>query len=177
MSAVGRRYARALMDACGSERAGAILEDLTTFGNWLAEVPALRPALENPAVPAQIKGELISDLVARGGLGVEVGRFLGVVVAHRRLRQWGEMEAAFRLLCDAALGVARARVTTARPLTPLDRESFAARLRQTLGRDVVLETHEDAGLIGGVVMRVGSTVYDGSVAGTLKALRAALEKR
>lgn len=177
MSSVGQRYAQALMETCGPERSAAVLGDLATFGRWMAEVPALRPTLENPAVPAETKSKLVAELVAQGGLGVEVGRLLDVVVAHRRLRQWGEIEASLRRLCDAALGVARAGVTTARPLSSSEREAFGARLREALGREVVLETREDAGLIAGVVVRVGSTVYDGSVAGTLRALRAALEKR
>jgi len=177
MSSVGRRYAQALMDACGPGKAEAVLRDLSAFGVWATEVPALRPTLENPAVPAETKAKLVSELVARGEFGVEVGRLLDIVVANRRLRQWAEIEAAFRRLCDTALGLVRAGVTTAKPLTPEEREAFGARLKAALGSEVVLETREDAGLIGGVLVRVGSTVYDGSVAGTLKALRAALEKR
>jgi len=177
MSAAGSRYAQVLLDACGPTKADLVLVDLVTFGRWMAEVPALRPTLENPAVPPETKRKVVAELAARGGFQPEAGRFINLVVDYRRLRQWGEMESAFRRLCDAVRGVARARVKTARPMAAEEREAFAARLREALGSEVALEAGEDPALIGGMVVRVGSTVYDGSVAGTLKALRSALEKR
>ena len=177
MAGPGRRYARALLDTCGPARAAAVQGDLAAFGAWLHEVPALRTTLENPGIPLENKHKLVAELARRGGFQPEAGRFVETVVAQRRLGWWEEIEKAFRDLCDAAQGVVRARLTTARPLTDARRRAFEARLKDLCGRPVELEAAVAPALVGGASLQVGSTVYDGSVAGSLMALRAALEKR
>lgn len=177
MSAVGQRYAKALSEMCGPGQAAEVLANLTTFGEWLSSLPELRTALENPSVPISAKQAMLAEMASRAGFLDLSGRFVAMVVAHRRLRQWGDITAAFRQVNDDLMGLSRAHVVTARPLTPEQRGAFAAQLKTALGRDVALETHEDPALLGGVLLKVGSTVYDGSAAGALKSLRAALEER
>ena len=177
MSAVGQRYAKALWEMCGPEQAPKVLSDLEAFGGWLAELPELGAALENPSVPLSVKRETVAQSAARAGFLDLSARFVDLVVTHRRLRQWDEILGAFQAVHDEARGLSRAEVVTARPLTAAQRGEFQAKLQSALGGAVALEAKEDPALLGGVLLKVGSTVYDGSAAGALKSLRAALEKR
>lgn len=177
MSAVGQRYAKALGEMCSPAQATEVLANLTAFGQWMEELPELRTALENPSVPLSAKQAMLAEMASKAGFAEISGRFVALVVAHRRLRQWNDIVAAFRQQNDDLLGLSRAHVVTARPLSPEQREVFAAKLKAALGSEVVLETQEDPALLGGVLLKVGSTVYDGSAAGALTSLRAALEKR
>lgn len=177
MSAVGQRYAKALWEMCEGDQAVRVMGDLAAFGGWLSDLPELRTALENPSVPLAVKQATVAQMAGEAGLLELSGRFIALVVVNRRLRQWAEITEAFRALSDEARGISRAQVVTARPLTPDQKRAFAAKLKAALGSEVVLETRENPALLGGVLLKVGSTVYDGSAAGALKSLRAALEKR
>jgi F-type H+-transporting ATPase subunit delta len=176
MSAVGRRYAQALMDGLGGADPEKVLGDLETVGAWLTQVPGLLGALENPGIPALAKSKLLGDLAAKAGFEPMASRFVLVAIANRRVRQWGELVDAFRGLCDEKRGVVRAKVRTARPLDVVAEKDLAMRLGKLLGRRVEIESGVSPALLGGVELRMGSTVYDGTVAGALKALHQDLVK-
>jgi F-type H+-transporting ATPase subunit delta len=176
MSAVGRRYAEALLASLGSEDPGKVLQDLETFGVWLDQIPELKIAMENPGIPLGSKDKIVGTLGADGGLDPKAIAFIRMVVANRRIRQWGEMLEAFRTLCDERRGIVRARVLTARTMDESARQNLAASLGKILGRRVELESGVSPELLGGVELRLGSTVYDGTVAGALKALHQDLVK-
>lgn len=176
MSAVGKRYAQALMAGLGTADAEKVLADLEAFGAWRKEVPALERALENPGVPAASKVKLVNELVSRSGIEPVAGRFMQMAVANRRTRQWDELVAAYRALCDERRGVVRARVRTARPLPVEVVRDLASRLGKALGSRVELESGVSPELLGGMEVRLGSTVYDGTVSGALKALHQDLVK-
>jgi len=176
MSAVGRRYAQALMAGLGGADPEKVLGDLETMGAWLAQVPGLQGALENPGIPALAKSKLLGDLAAKAGFEAMATRFVLVAIANRRVRQWAELVDAFRGLCDEKRGVVRAKVRTARPLDPAATKDLAMRLGKLLGRRVEIESGVSPALLGGVELRMGSTVYDGTVAGALKALHQDLVK-
>lgn len=176
MSAVGRRYAEALMAGLGGSDPEKVLGDLETLGVWLTEVPGLQGALENPGIPAEAKSKLLSDLAAKAGFEPMAARFVLVAIANHRIRQWAELVDAFRGLCDQKRGVVRAKVRTARPLDEAAKKDLAMRLGDLLGRRVEIEAGVSPALLGGVELRMGSTVYDGTVAGALKALHQDLVK-
>lgn len=176
MSAAGKRYAQALMSSLGAVRPEKALADLETFGAWLTEVPALGIALENPGIPADVKDRLVQNLGASAAFEAVSIRFLVLVVGNRRVRQWNEFVAAFRGLCDESRGVVRARIRTARPLDDATKRDLAARLEKVLGGTVELEPVVSPALLGGVELRLGSTVYDGTVSGALRALHQDLLK-
>ncbi len=177
MSGIGRRYAQALIDVAAPGELQGILGDLQLFSQWLKDAPELRPALENPVIPAATKERVVEGLCAQARFRPQAARFIQMVVVHRRLRQWDEITSAVRALCDARLGVLRVRVTTARPLGETEKGLLARRLQELIKSSVEVEADATPALIGGIALKVGSTVYDGSVAGSLRALRAALEKR
>jgi F-type H+-transporting ATPase subunit delta len=176
MSAVGRRYAEALLASLGDADPEKILADLESFGSWLGQIPELKVAMENPGIPADAKDKIVGSLGADGGLDPKAIQFIRLVVANRRIRQWHEMVEAFRALCDERRGIVRARVFTARALEEKAKSNLAASLSRILGRRVELESGVSPELLGGVELRLGSTVYDGTVAGALKALHQDLVK-
>jgi len=177
MSGIGHRYAQALVDVATPGDLAAILGDLQVFSQWLKVVPALKPALENPVIPAVTKEKVVEGLSVNAGFKAQTVRFIQMVVEHRRLRQWYEIITAARALFDAKLGVVRVHVTTAHPLSETEKGLLAQRLHELTKSTVEVEADASPALIGGIALKVGSTVYDGSVAGSLRALRAALEKR
>lgn len=174
-SAVAVRYARALVDLVlepGAEvRPQAILQELDAFQDLLAASPALRNVLLSPAVRAAQKRALVSELVRRLGWSDLLRRFLLVVIDRRRVNLLGEIREAVETTLDERLGVVRADVTSARELEPAQRDAVAQALARLTGRQPRPRFRVDPELIGGLVVRVGSTIYDGSVRGRLEGLR------
>ena len=172
-NALAFRYARALADLAA--RPGVDLEtlrrELDAFTAALAESEDLRTALESPAVTPPRKRAVISRMAALLPISDLVRRFLLVVVDHRRVALLREIGEAFEAVIDNRLGVVRADVLSARELTAQQREQLLAGLGKLTGRQVRARFAVDEKLIGGVVARIGSTVYDGSVHGQLQALR------
>ncbi len=176
MSGVGRRYAGALMASLKGADPEAVLRDLTAFEGWLKDVKGLRAAFENPGVPAGIKENLVRELAGKAGFQEASARFILLVVEKGRVGQWSDMVKAFGETLDESRGVLRGQVVTARPLDGKEAEAFASRLGKVFGRPVRLDARVAPEILGGVQVQVGSTVYDGSVAGALKTLREDLAK-
>lgn len=176
MGGVGKRYAEALLDVLQGAPEEAVLRDLQAFAGWLREVPGLKKALENPGVPSAVKEKVVRELAAQGDFQVATTRFILLVVGHRRIRQWEEIVAAFQRVLDDRRGILRGRVVTARPLDGARLSALSARLEKILGKPVRLEARVAPEVLGGVQLQIGSTVYDGSVAGALRSLRDVLVK-
>lgn len=176
MSSVGRRYAGALYDSLGAEDPGRVLNDLAIFAGWLKALPELKVTIENPGIPFARKTLLIREIGKEAGLRDLSTRFLLLAVTNKRVRQLGEMVEAFRALYYERRGIQRARVISARPLDETRKAGLQAKLAEVLGRSVELESSVSEALVGGVQLHLGSTVYDGSVAGALKSLRQILVK-
>lgn len=173
--AVSARYARALADAVTAPGAGVdpaeAVRQLRDFTFLLAISAPLRNVLLSPAVAGQRKRALIGR--AGGILGVSrlVRNFLFVVVDRRRVEQLADICEAFEALLDERLGLVRARVSSAVELSEAQRRLLDERLSRLTGKRVRSEFKVEPDLVGGVVARIGSTVYDGSVRGQLDALR------
>ena len=171
------RYARALFDVAVDERAepDTLLEQLRGFTALVTGHEALHRALMNPSVPAAKKRAVIDALFERGGrLHPILGKLLVLLADRDRLTLLPELAAAYERRLMDHRQVVRAELSTAVEL-PADR---AAALRdglaQATGRDVQIDTRVDPALIGGAVARIGSTVYDGSVATQLQKLKRSL---
>ena len=104
------------------------------------------------------------------GLAPIVRNFLFVLVDHRRMGSLAEIVHCFELVVDERLGFARAEVAAARELSEAQRAALNAELERLTGKRIRMRVSTDASLIGGVVARIGSTVYDGSVRGQLESL-------
>ncbi len=171
-SAVAFRYARVLADLAGTARVDDIGAQLDTFASALRESADLRTAMESPAVPPGRKRAVVTRLAEMLPLSDLVRRFLFVVIDHRRTALLPDIREAYEQVTDDRLGVVRADVTSAMPLSEPQRAEVAARLSRLTGKQVRARFGLSPDLIGGIMARVGSTVYDGSVRGQLNSLKA-----
>ncbi len=173
--AVASRYARALVDLATAK--GAVVDahqmaaQLDAFDATLASSAELHNILLSPAVAAARKRAVVNRVGTQLGLAALVRNFLYVVIDHRRIGMLGEIRAAFETALDERLGLVRADVTSAAPLSAAEQQAIAAQLARLSGKRVRAQFAVDGALIGGAAARVGSTVYDGSVRGQLQALR------
>lgn len=172
LSAVATRYASALADvitAGGAPLAG-VARELRAFERALAESPELHNALITPAVPASRKKAVVS----RVGDALELSRvarnFLFVLVDKRRIPSLAGILDRLDEILDERMGFARANVASAREMTEEQRALVTTQLERLTGKRIRMHFKVDGSLIGGVVARIGSTVYDGSVRGQLDTL-------
>ena len=166
------RYARALLDVAIKEADPAQAEkDLAAFADLVAGHPDLRCALTNPAIPAAAKHRVTQDLIARLAPMAPVGKLLLMLADRDRLVLLPDLLDVYRERLMEHQNIVRAEVTTAAPLAPGHAEQLQQRLSQVTGRTVTMTTNVDPTLVGGIVARIGSTVYDGSVATQLEKMR------
>jgi F-type H+-transporting ATPase subunit delta len=174
VSAFCHRYARALADAVTKPSAGVdshqISRELQAFDAVLSASPELRHALSSPAVPGPRKKAVVNRLADPLALSRISRNFLFILIDHRRIAALADVLKAFEMELDNRLGLARVEVTAARELDPRQREALIQDLEKLTRKRVRLQFSVDPALIGGVVARVGSTVYDGSVRGKLESL-------
>lgn len=183
-SAVATRYARALVDALlsPSPRAAVppeperVIEDLRAFEKSVQESKELRNILLTPGVPMSRKRGLIGRIVEAMGASRIVRNFLYVLVDHRRIGDLSSIIQAFEHLMDVRLGILQVEIRSARPLSEQQTQLLTAGLERATQKRVWLNETTDPTLIGGVVARVGSTVFDGSVRGRLDALERRLRE-
>lgn len=173
MSAVALRYAQALAAVVASHKLDVLAteQQLTDFNDALEESQALREVLANPAIPADQKLRVLDAIASRLGLFPQVRNFLAVVTDHQRMNVLKEILDEYHSLADERAGLAEAEITTARPLNNEDRTELEAQVARLAGGRVRATYREDASLLGGAVVRIGSTIYDGSIRARLLGLK------
>jgi len=172
LQTIARRYAAALADVVTqSGEAAEVREELSAWDEMMRTNAQLLEVFRHPTIPYEQKRGVLSQLVARARVRPTTANFLQVLLQNHRLADLGEINRQFAQELDRRAGVVTARVTTARPLPEGAREALGARLGQLTGSRVRLQFDVDSDLIGGVVTRIGSTVYDGSVRSRLDELR------
>ncbi len=176
MSAVAERYAAALADvAVERKNSETIKRNLAAFVEAFSSIADLRNALESPALNAEVKRKVIAEVAGKMGLDVAVRNFIYLVVDHRRTEILPEMEEAFLSELNERLGIVDAEVTSAHELNDDEKRQLRAVLEQRTGKKVEARFQIDGALLGGAVVRLGSTIYDGSVRDQLKRLQEQLE--
>jgi F-type H+-transporting ATPase subunit delta len=167
------RYARALLDVAIKERANLeeIEQQLTEFANLLTEHPTLGKVLLNPAIPVQRKIATVAQLMPLVKISPILAKLLGLLAERDRLILLPDMVASYRDRLADYRQIVRAQVTTATALPPERAQEIQKSLAQVTGRTVTLQTRIDPALIGGMVARVGSVVYDASVTRQLQKMR------
>jgi F-type H+-transporting ATPase subunit delta len=173
-SAVANRYARALVDIVMASGSPLKPEDAVTqlaaAEALIDESPELRTALLTPAIQNSRKRAVMAKLLERIGASPLIRNFIYVVIDHRRIGLIGEIREAFELHLDERLGFVRAEVSSAAPLNAPVSAGLESELSKLTGKRMRLRFDVDPALLGGVVARIGSTVYDGSVRGELREL-------
>jgi len=175
--AVASRYAEALADVAQAHKNEfGVKRDLGAFVEIFLSSADLRNFLASPAAGREAKQKVIEEIAARMDLAPEVRNFLFVLVDNGRTRALAEIQQAFGEELNARLGIVEAEVTSARGLSAAEKEELTAALVRETGRKKIEARYaEDKTLLGGVRVRVGSTVYDGTVRERLNRLREQLE--
>jgi F-type H+-transporting ATPase subunit delta len=173
-TAVATRYANALADVVTSPASPIRPEDalaqLRAFEGVVRESTDLYNALTTPAIPASRKRAVVARIGGLLNISQLARNFLYVLVDHRRIGEISDIVQSLEVVLDERLGFARAEVSAARELTEAQRASLTAELERISRKRIRARFGVDPSLIGGVVARIGSTVYDGSLRGQLDAL-------
>jgi F-type H+-transporting ATPase subunit delta len=174
LTAVATRYANALADvvAAGGSPIGPrdTVRELRAFSEALEASAELRNALVTPAVPVGRKRAVVERIAKILKLSRISLNFLYVLIDHRRIAALSGIIDSFELIVDERLGFARADVSAAREMSEPQRAALTSELERLTGKRIRMRFSVDGRLIGGVVARIGSTVYDGSVRGQLASL-------
>ena len=176
MAAFVARYAQAFLDVVKDAKLDAAAMDgqLTDFlATWNGSAE-LQQFFANPAVPAVQKVGFLDTLNAKLGLRKELRNLLAVLISNDRIGHVAEVAAAYRKLLQEQSGIRQAEIVTARELGAAEREALAGKVAKLAGAKIEASFKLDAGILGGTVVRIGSTVYDGSVRGRLDRLKEAL---
>jgi F-type H+-transporting ATPase subunit delta len=174
--AAGGRYARALFDVARKEAdVEQVQEQLEQFAGLVRANPALAQTFGNPAIPASKKHAVVEALIARSGqMAQPLARLLLLLASRDRLALLPDVAAAYRDRVLDHLQVIRGEVRSAMPLAADRLKTLEQSLAKATGRRVILEAKVDPAMIGGVVTRLGSTVFDGSVTTQLARLKQTL---
>ena len=174
--AVASRYATALADvALEQNDADRVKNDLNSFAKTFAESLDLRALIESPGVGQDLKHRVIGEIASRMGLVPAVRNFAFLLVHHHRTEILAEIQQAFQTELNTRLGIAEAEVTSAREMSTEERGKLTSALERRTGKKIEASFRRDESLVGGTVVRVGSTIYDGSVREQLMRLRERLE--
>jgi F-type H+-transporting ATPase subunit delta len=178
MRASAARYARALLDVANKESDPERAEqELAAFVDLVRTNPDLERTLANPVVSAADKRAIVQQILERLKPTTPVGKLVLLLASRGRLALLPDLLDVYRERLMEYRNVLRAEVTTAAPLSPERAEQLQQRLANATGRTITMTTKVDASIIGGVVTRIGGTVYDGSVATRLAKVRDRLEQR
>jgi F-type H+-transporting ATPase subunit delta len=169
---VARRYATALADVVTARgEAQEIRRELHDWAEMMQSNEQLLEVFRNPTIPYEQKQKVLNTLIARVRVRLTTANFLQVLLQNQRLADLNEVNKRFAQLLDERSGVVSAEVTTARPVAPSAQDALRAKLTAMTGRNVRLSFTTDEELIGGIVTRIGSTIYDGSVRNQLQQVR------
>jgi F-type H+-transporting ATPase subunit delta len=175
MKVVVQRYASALADvALAQGLAEQVKRELGDFVALMTDSADFRNFLVSPAVPPERKRAVVEKVVERMGASRALRNFVFVLVDNRRAALLPQIREAYAAQLHARLCVSEAQVTSARELTAAERAQLLKTLEQMTGMKVEARYALDPGLIGGAVVRIGSTIYDGSVREQLNRLRVRL---
>jgi F-type H+-transporting ATPase subunit delta len=167
------RYARALAEIVTGRKLDAhtIDGELADFAAAWDESRDLRNVFLDPSFAAAKKVQILDRLVPRLGLSRVVRNFLAVLINHDRMEGFAEILSQYRGEIRTRLGIAQVEFTTARVLDEEERRAVVERVGALAGAEVEATFYQDPSLMGGALLRIGSTVYDGTVRGRLEQLK------
>lgn len=170
------RYASALYDLASESKAVTAVEgDLDKLGQAIAGNADLAALIRNPQIGREAAGAAMAEVGKLLGLSPLTQNFIGVLAANRRLAKLPEVIRAFAAIAAAARGEVTAEVTSAHPLTEAQVKALAARLKAREGKDVKIKATVDPEVLGGLVVRIGSTQIDSSIRTRLNTLAQAMK--
>ena len=175
MRSASLQYANALADiALEQGAAEPTAKQLSAFGAVYAESAELRTFLASPAVTIEGKHAVIEKIIVRMGASKILRNFLFVIADHRRTALIPEIIATFQQVIRQRQGVAEAEISSAVELSAAQKKELAATLARLTGKKIETKYSLDPALLGGAVVRIGDTIYDGSLRSRLNEMRARL---
>jgi F-type H+-transporting ATPase subunit delta len=176
MASVASTYARAFADVVLSAHldASRAVGGLREIARLLSENAILKRVWQNPAVPAEQKRKVLDAIVQREDIDKPVRNLVAVLIDHRRVPFLPRIIEQLEKELDSRLGFAEAQISSVRELADAEKRALEAQVAKTTGKKVRAQYALDSSLLGGAVIRVGSTIYDGSVKGQLEKIREAI---
>ena len=173
MAVITLRYAHAFEQVVVSSKldGAAALQQLRGFAGTFAGSADLREVLMDPSVPKEQKLKVLDAIGAKIGMYPQVRNFVAVITEHDRLHELDEIVNEYAQVADVDAGISDAEITTALALNDDDRVQLEEQVGKLAGGKVRAVYTQDAGLLGGVIVKIGSTVYDGSVRGQLEQMK------
>ncbi len=167
------RYARAFADVVIEKKLDPrqVEDELGSFVRIVESVPDLRTVWENPSVEMRQKQAVLDRIITHIGGSRMLRNFVAVLIDHRRVAALPEIARQFELDLNERLGLADAEVISARELTDPEKRALEVRVGEVTGKKVRARYKTDAKVLGGAVVKVGSTIYDGSIQGQLERLK------
>jgi F-type H+-transporting ATPase subunit delta len=164
VATIANRYARALADVITERHEVAdVVGELSTFAQLLEQHAELREVFASPVIPLDRKRRVLDELLQRLQARQTTNNFLQLLLENQRLHHLSEMLRSLARELDTRTGIVSAEVTTARALSEADRAALRDRLRAATGKEVRLHFRTDPAIIGGVVTRIDSLIFDGSI--------------
>ena len=169
---ISRRYATALADAVmNSGETDKVKNELSVWAQLMTDNADLQNAFRNPAITHANKEKVLEGLLAKTRPSRTTSNFLRILLRNGRLTELREINERFAIVLEERSGSVVAHVTSARELADAHRNELKVNLERLTGKQVKLNFGTDPSLIGGVITRIGSTVYDGSVKTQLENLK------
>jgi F-type H+-transporting ATPase subunit delta len=169
---VARRYASALADVVLQRgEARDVQQELVAWADMMQSNANLREVFANPTIALDQKRGVLRRLIEIAKPRPTTVNFLKVLLQNQRLPELDQINKRFAAVLDDRAGMIAAQVTTARPVAPETQQTLQTKLRNLTGKSVRIEFDTDPEMIGGLVTRIGSTIYDGSVRNQLQQIK------
>ena len=163
-SAILGRYARSLAEVVFEQNLEqAVTGDLAIYSEVFKEVPDLLEAFDSPGVPQDAKAKLLESLIGLHPVNRITHNFLKVLLEHNRIRYYPQIFQNYMDSVNERNGIVSARVSTSMPLDESEVEVLEKKLSEVTGKTVNMEPQTDADLLGGIVVQIGDTIFDGSI--------------
>jgi F-type H+-transporting ATPase subunit delta len=176
MASVTSTYARAFADVVFDQHLdpAKTLQEAQSLAQLAAGSLELREVWEAPSIPAEQKRALLDAIVAREGFSKPVRNFVAVLMDHRRIKFLDPIVKEFAHELNRRMGFVEAQITSARELGEPERSALESQVAKLTGHKVRARYEQDEAILGGAIVKIGSTIYDGSVKGQLERIREAI---
>ncbi len=170
-SGAADRYARALFELAQDAKSTDVLEkELSVLKSTLDENTELMQVLASPIVGSTEKASVITAIAKKAGFSKLAINFVGAVAMAGRAGELSQMTDHFAFLCAQARGAVQAEATTAQPMSAKQEKDLVSTLKKVLGQDVKVETRVDPAMLGGLIVKIGSRMFDSSLKSKLEGL-------
>lgn len=173
MAAVTSRYSRAFADVISTSRLdpSRVIDAVESLVEIVHESPQLRELWSSPSVSHEEKLKLVDAIAQRLGMDRQSRNFVAVLIDHHRINLLPEIAQQLKAELNERMGFAEAEITSSRELSGDEKQLLEAQVAQATGKTIRARYSRDPQLLGGAIVKVGSTVFDGSVQGQLRRIR------